>query len=59
MKRTDWRKLQEDLNVEFEQDWSVGLRATFGDGESDRQTHTHTHTHTNTHTHIHFSKTHF
>ena len=39
------------LNIEFEQDWSVGLGATLGDGRTDRQTDTNTYTHTHTHTH--------
>ena len=37
------------LDIEFEQDRSIGLGSTIGDGQTDRQTDRHTHTH------IHFS----
>ena len=36
---------KETLDIEFEQDRSIGLGSTIGNGQTDRQTDTDTHTH--------------
>ena len=47
------------IDIEFEQDRSIGLVSTIGDKQTDRQTDRQTDGQTDRHTHTFFSKTHF
>ena len=43
LKKMAWDICKRTPDIDFEQDRSIGLGSTFGDGQTDRHTHTHTH----------------